>query len=209
MLPGERLGCFGLFSRYVIRSGRNDSMARETFIENNVIRNRERVLGIRDSLFLRRSALGRGFGVADLVILPARGRHRLVIVEAKQATSPDAKIKVLGQLLMYYAGALEFGARGLRLMRQYAALHPREARSRRRKSLKALSGGLTPPDEAWAELRKGRKIRPEQIALYAALDSKPGPALTSALSAMSRHHGLDVGVISVLGKDNLTIWRPG
>ena len=85
-------------------------MASETFIENNVIRNREKVLGVRDSLFLRSARIGRGFGIADLFILPQRGPHRIIVVEAKQSSSADAKIKVIGQLLMYYAGALELGA---------------------------------------------------------------------------------------------------
>ncbi len=71
-------------------------MQRETFIENNIIRNRERMLGIRDAVFIRRSRVGRGFGIADVVFLPARGPHKLVIVEAKQGTSVDSKIKVVG-----------------------------------------------------------------------------------------------------------------
>ena len=182
---------------------------REKFIENNIIRNRDRVLGIRDALFIRRSRVGRGFGVADLIFLPARGPHRLVIVEAKQASSVDSKIKVLGQLLMYYAGALQLGAHGIRLMRRFATDHARSARSLRPISLKMLSGGVSPPDAAWAELCKGRAIRPSQVALYAALDARPGNALTSALRELAQHHGLDVGVVTVLGRDQLEVWRAG
>lgn len=114
--------------------------SRETFVENNVIRNREAALGIRDALLVRRSRIWPGHGVADPVFLPQRGRHRLVIVEAKQASSPDAKIKVIGQLLMYDAGVLNLGSRWLRLMRRYAVDHPRAVRSRRPTPGKALSG---------------------------------------------------------------------
>jgi hypothetical protein len=67
--------------------------------------------------------MGPDHGVADLVILPQNGRHKLVIVEAKQVSSADAKIKVVGQLLMYYAGALEFGFQGVRLLQRYALEH--------------------------------------------------------------------------------------
>ena len=183
-------------------------MSREAFIENNVIRNREVALGLRDALFIRRSRIGRGYGTADLVFLPGRGRHRLVIVEAKQASSADTKIKVVGQLLMYYAGALQLGARGIRLMKQFAAHHERLARSLRPVSLKMLSGGLTPPDAAWAELCKGRRLQPDQVGLYAALDSPPGVALRGALRELAQHHGLTIGVVSVLGRDHLELWHP-
>ncbi len=67
-------------------------MASETLIENNLIRNREQILGVRDSLFIRRTRIGPGFGVADLIILPQRGPKKLIIVEAKRSSSPDAKI---------------------------------------------------------------------------------------------------------------------
>jgi hypothetical protein len=47
-------------------------VSREQFIENNVIRNRH-VLGLHDAVYIRRSRIGRGFGVADLIFLPLRG----------------------------------------------------------------------------------------------------------------------------------------
>ncbi len=108
---------------------------------------------------------------------------------------------------MYYGGALRLGARGIRLMRRFATEHVRSARSLRPKSLRMLSGGLSPPDHAWSELCKGRKLSPSQVALYIALDSEPGLALTAALSELSSHHGLSVGVVSVLGRDRLKVWR--
>jgi hypothetical protein len=182
-------------------------MLREQFIENNIIRNRESALGLGDALFIRRSRVGRGFGIADLLFLPPRGRHRLVIVEAKQATSPDSRVKVVGQLLMYYAGALQLGGKGLRLLRQFAFEQPRAARSLRPKSLRMLSGGISPPEAAWAELRKGRTLRPSQVAMYVALDSEPDRTLTSALTELAQHHRLSVGVLSVLSRNRIRVWR--
>jgi hypothetical protein len=183
-------------------------MRREIFIENNIIRNREKALGIRDALFIRRCRVGRGFGVADLVLLPSRGPYRMIIVEAKLGGSIDSKINVVGQLLMYYAGALRLGTRGVRMMRQFATSQSRAARSLRPKSLKRLCGGITPPDLAWAELCKGRRLLPNQIALYVGLDCLPSLALTSALSELATHHALRVGVVSVLARDQLKVWNP-
>ncbi len=178
-------------------------------MESRVIRNRASVLGLGDSLYIRRCRMGPDHGVADLVILPQNGRHKLVIVEAKRVSSVDAKIKVVGQLLMYYAGALEFGLQGVRLLQRYAVEHQAYAQSQHRSSLKAISGGLEPAEAAWAALQKGRRLRPDNIRLVAALDSDPGIVLKQALIALGEHHGLEVGVISIAGKNNLRLWRPG
>ena len=184
-------------------------MPSEASIESRVIRNRAQVLGLGESVYIRRCRMGPDHGVADLVILPQNGRHKLVIVEAKQVSSVDAKIKVVGQLLMYYAGALEFGLQGVRLLQRYALEHRPYAQSRHRSSLKAISGGLTPVETAWAALRKGRRLRPDNIRLIAALDSEPGEVLKQALIALGEHHGLEVGVITVAGRNKLRLWTPG
>ena len=184
-------------------------MPGEASIENSIIRNRASVLRLPDSLYVRRCRMGPGFGVADLVILPQRGKHKLVIVEAKQASSADAKIKVLGQLLMYYAGALEFGLGGVKLLRRYAVERHRTARSHTRSSLKAISGGVTPPDAAWAALQKGRRLTPGNVRLVAALDTEPGDTLKRALDALTNSHGLHIDVVSVLGRNDLRVWSPG
>ncbi len=75
-------------------------------------------------------------------------------------------------------------------------------------SLKAWAGGITPPSLAWAEVRKGRRLRPEQIGLVAALDARPGETLKNVLSVLNRDHGLEISVVSVLGRDKLELWRP-
>jgi len=183
------------------------TVPKETFIENNVIRNRERSLGIRDAVYIRRCRIGRGYGTPDVVFFPSRGPYRIAVVEAKQVASVDSKINVVGQLLMYYAGALQLGARGVRLMRRFATDHPRAATSLKPKSLKMLSGGLSPPDVAWKELCKGRSVKPDQVRLYVALNSEPGVALKGALSELSRHHNLNIGVVSVHKRDDLNVWH--
>lgn len=182
-------------------------MRSERFIENNIIRNRHQ-LGYPDSVFIRRSRIGRGFGIVDVALFPLRGRHRIVLIEVKQGTAQDATSKVVGQLLMYYAGALELGLRGIRHMREFAVMHPRKARGVSQKSLKTLSGGISPPDEAWRELRKGRKLKPSQIRLLVGLDDEPSAGLKGALTRLARHHDLRIDVVSVLARNQLTIWRP-
>lgn len=180
----------------------------ERRIENNIMRNAH-VLGIQAAHSIRRCRIGPGFGVADLVFLPVHGPHRVVIVEAKSASSADATIKVLGQLLMYYAGITKLGLRGLKLMRIYAANRSQHARSVGMTSLKALSGGVGPPERAWEELQKGRKLWPERVALYVALDAAPSEALRSSLEVLHSHHGLTAGVVTVRGRDQLEVWRAG
>ena len=184
-------------------------MPSEAAIETRIMRNREKILGIGGSLCIRRCRMGPDYGVADLVFLPQGGKHKLVIVEAKQASSADAKIKVVGQLLMYYAGVLELGLAGVRLLRDYAAANPKYANSRHRSSIRAITGGTSSPEAGWAALRKGRRLRPDDIRLVAALDSDPGVVLKSALTALFDHHGLEVSVISVVGRNNLRLWQPG
>jgi hypothetical protein len=67
-------------------------MTPERFIENNVAKNRAQ-LGYGDSVVICRSRLGRGFGVVDVALLPLRGSHRLVLVEAKQGTAQDGHVE--------------------------------------------------------------------------------------------------------------------
>ncbi|PAY16355.1 hypothetical protein CKO51_27270 [Rhodopirellula sp. SM50] len=152
--------------------------------------------------------MGLGYGAADLVLLPMRGPHRLVIVEAKLGHSQDAAAKVVGQLLMYYAGAQQFGARGLRLLREFASANDRRARSQTPKTLKTLSGGISPREAAWRELQKGRKLRPDQIRLFIALNGEPSLSLKSSLSILASQHALLIEVLSVVGVDRLVVWSP-
>ncbi len=180
-------------------------MPSERFIENNIRRNCS-VLGYPNALSIRRCRMGPGFGVADLVLLPERGPHKLVIVEAKQSSSLDAAGRVIGQVLMYYVGARHFGTRGLKHLRQFAACNTKSTRSLRPTSLRMLSGGVSPRDEAWAELQKGRKLSFEQIRLLIALDAPPPESLKAILKLLKVENGIDIGVVSVVGRDRIEVW---
>jgi len=182
-------------------------MATEQFIENNVVRNRAQ-LGYTDSVYIRRCRAGRGFGVVDVMLLPLRGPHRVVLIEAKRSSSVDAAYKVIGQMLLYYAGSLQLGQRGLRNLRQFATAKAASARSTKPKLLKTLTGGISPPEAAWKEMRMGRKIMPKQIAMYIALDAEPSPGLMSTLMVLKSEHELSIGVVSVLARDHMQVWRP-
>lgn len=166
------------------------------------------MLGYGDSLFIRRCRAGRGFGIVDLMLLPAKGPHRIVLVEAKLADSAEASAKVVGQLLLYYAGVLHIGMRGLRMLRNFAESNSARARSCSPKLLKSLSGGISPPEDAWREFQKGKKIQPAQIGLFIALDGEAPQGLKSLLQNLAINHHLEVGVITVLGRNRLTIWKP-
>lgn len=67
-------------------------MPSERYIENNIIRNRHQI-GYEDSTFIRRCRVGRGYGIADLLIFPNKGATKVAIIEAKMGTAPDATEK--------------------------------------------------------------------------------------------------------------------
>jgi hypothetical protein len=180
-------------------------MATEQFIENNAIRNRGQ-FGYTDAVYIRRCRAGRGHGIVDVMLLPLRGPHKIVLIEAKRFSSADAPAKVIGQLLLYYAGTLKLGQRGLRHLRHFATAHPVKARSTKPKMLKTLTGGISSGEAAWEEMQKGRKLKPSQIKMYVALDARPAEGLKSALTALAAEHDLSIGVISVLGRDRLEVW---
>jgi hypothetical protein len=43
--------------------------------------------------------------------------------------------------------------------------------------------------------------------MYVALDSEPDRTLTSALTELAQHHRLSVGVLSVLSRNRIRVWR--
>ena len=108
----------------------------------------------------------------------------------------------------YYAGSLQLGQRGLRNLRQFATVKAANARSTKPKLLKTLTGGISPPESAWKEMRMGRKIMPKQIAMYIALDAEPSPGLMSTLTVLKSEHELSIGVVSVLARDHMQVWKP-
>jgi 8-oxo-dGTP diphosphatase len=116
--------------------------------------------------------------------------------------------KVVGQLLLYCAGLSRFGSNGLQLLRQFAVNSPQKARSQKPKLLKGLSGGITPPNAAWEAMQSGERVPKSKIALWIALDARPPAGLKDVVAMLANEHSLQIGIVSVLGRDNLEVWSP-
>ena len=169
---------------------------RETVIEDAVINNADQ-LGFPDSLAIRNCRLAMPTGRVDVVLLPPSGPVKLVLVEAKVSSASDAASKVVGQLLMYYGGALNLGTRGLTLMRKFADQHRERALAITPITPKMLTGGVSPPDRAFGVLHQGERLTPKQIRLFIALDGDSHRGLGPTLGPLQRHHGLDIGLVIV------------
>jgi hypothetical protein len=180
---------------------------RERSIERRIIGSL-RELGFESARVVRRCSVGRGFGIIDLVLLPERGRYKLVLIEAKRSLAPDAAGKVVGQLLLYHAGLSRLGSAGLRLIQDYCDRNGSRARGVGRKSLQALAGGVRPASAAWNRLRRGKRLDPRQIGLFVALECEASPGLKQMLKALARGYGLRIGVISAYSRGNVKVWRP-
>jgi hypothetical protein len=168
---------------------------RERAIEDAIIAHPE-VLGFPGARAIRNVRVAQNCGRVDLMFLPEAGPTRLVLVEAKVTGAPDAASKVVGQLLMYYGGALTIGARGLECLKAFAT-SPEKALGPTTKSVKQLTCGISPPAVAWEAMSQGEKLNPGEISLFVALNAHPHGALPVALRALREHHGLSVGLIIV------------
>jgi hypothetical protein len=165
---------------------------REAAIEAAIMAQPE-LLGFPGALAIRRCRVAQPCGLVDLILLPPAGPTRLVLVEANASSAPDAAAKVIGQLLMYYAGALMLGEEGLAMLRSFARDNPERACSTSKISPKAVTGGLSPGDLAWDAMYRGTKLRPDEIALFVAFDGEPHRAFVPTLQALAGHHGLPIG----------------
>jgi hypothetical protein len=143
-----------------------------------------------------------------VVLLPLHGPVRLVLVEAKTAAAQDAASKVVGQLLMYYAGALMLGSAGIRALREFAIKYPERARGTSWVSPKMLSGGVSPPQKAFEVLYKGRRLTPQQVHLFVALDGDAHRGFEPTLQTLREHHGLPIGFVLVRGGKIEKVSRP-
>jgi hypothetical protein len=82
-------------------------------------------------------------GIVDLLLLPASGPRKVVLIEVKAGANAEGHAKVVGQLLLYLTGVLRIGSRGIELMRTFAQSHLDTAMREGMTSLKMLSGGVT------------------------------------------------------------------
>jgi len=177
--------------------------SRERRIEGRILSRRSQ-LGYGDALAIRRARLARGgFGYVDIMLLPKRGPHRLVLIEAKHEQSADAAGKVVGQLLLYYVAALTLGRHGVRLLRRFAGKRRRAERAAP-KSLQMLSGQSFKDDER--ALRQGPKLKPSEISLMIGLAREPSGSLKDLLTRLKRRHRIEVRVVTASGHRHLKIW---
>jgi hypothetical protein len=169
---------------------------REREIEDAVIAD-PGALGFPGAAAIRNVRVAMGFGRIDLMLIPRSGPAKLVLVEAKHSSAPDCISKVIGQLLMYYAGALRIGSTGFECFRKYADSQRERALSTSWISPKQLTGGVTPPSAAWGVIQTGEKLCSEDIRLFVAINSPPHEALRTAVRVLHQHHALDIGLLVV------------
>lgn len=170
-------------------------IGREGPIEEAIMAHPEQ-LGFPGALAIRNWRVSPTSGRLDVGLLPLDGSVQLVLVEAKAAAAPDAASKVIGQLLMYYAGALLLGTEGVAAIREFISRFPEEARSNSKKSQVRL-GGASPSAKGWEALTRGARLRPDQLRMFVALDSDPHHALEPLQSTLFKHHGLAIGLVVV------------
>ena len=180
-------------------------MNSELAIEDAVISDTG-ALGFPGASPIRRVRVSRDSGVVDLMLLPSEGTTKLVLIEAKDRRNKEASSKVIGQLLMYYGGALQFGHQGLERIREFAATEAGVARSNEKISLIRLAG-ISPTAAAWSILERGPKLSPSDVHLVIALNCEPSRGLQDALIAVRKHHGLSIDV-AVVSPDGVCLFPP-
>jgi len=174
--------------------------SRETAIEDAIIKRPGR-LGFPGANAIRNFRLADKSGAVDVVLFPKKGSIRLVLIETKVATAPDANGKVVGQLLMYYAGALMMGLNGVEQLRQFARNFQSEAHRIERKSpqkvLLKVSGKRYTNLKAMDLLKKGTPLTPKEIALFIAVDNEPHHTLQPLLKMLQDFHDICIRLIVV------------
>ena len=175
-------------------------MNKELEIEDAIIAN-PGALGFPEASAIRRVRVSPDSGVVDLMLLPPKDTVKLVLVEVKDERNREALSKVVGQLLMYYGGALQLGSNGLERIREYAKTKAEAARSNEKISLVKLAGTRS-TDAAWSVLESGPKLSPSDVQLFIALNCDPSQGLSDTLTAVREHHGLRIDVV-VLGPKGL------
>jgi hypothetical protein len=117
------------------------------------------------------------------------------------ATAPDANGKVVGQLLMYYGGALTMGLDGVKQLLQFSKNFQSEAHSIGRKSpqkiLLRVSGKKYKNPDAMKLLTNGTPLTPKEIVLFIAVDNKPHHTLQPLLQKLRKLHKIRIGLIVV------------
>jgi len=153
------------------------------------------LVGYPGAAALHHVQVGDQSGYVDLILLPRTGPKKLVLVEAKRARDRRSSADVLGQLLKYYAHALDLGDSGVELLQEAAQ---RDRRKGRLLSFKELTHGVTP---------RGGQLDPRKLDLLVALDyaaPKIGPRLVKTATVLRELHGISVGVLVVESRSRVT-----
>jgi hypothetical protein len=169
----------------------------ESIIEEAIMKDLGK-LGYEQALAIRNVRIAPVAGRIDVLLLPVSGRKRLVLVETKQSAASDAASKVTGQLLMYYAGALNLSMDGLDIIRIFAAEHHEESWMRGWISAQKMCGGVS-KEEAWKRLQspKRNRLRPADIDLFIAVDGTPRQSLLDTIDTLNTHHQLGIKIVTV------------
>lgn len=182
------------------QKGKMFKVSQETAIEDAIIA-RSDVLGFSGANAIRNFRLANHSGAVDVVLLPQDGSTRLALVEAKVSTAEDAGSKVIGQLLMYYAGGLRIGLDGIELLKQYSRKFQNEAHSIPRKSpqkvLLRVLGKHYPNLDAMELLTKGTPLAPKEIELFIAINDQPHHTLQPLLQMLRELHDIHIGLVMV------------
>jgi hypothetical protein len=156
-----------------------------------------RPLGYRGAVALHQVQIGNQSGYVDLILLPKGGQKKLVLVEAKRADDRRSSADVVGQLLKYYAHALDLGSDGLRAFLKCA--HG-ERPSRLVSFKRALECASL--SEAQARAGAGVPLRADDIQLVVAVDRdarKFAPRLLKIVRLLHGRHRIPIAVALVDG----------
>jgi hypothetical protein len=152
-------------------------------------------IGYPNVATIRHAVFQPGGGAVDVALFPSEGLHRLVLIEVKMATARDASDKVIGQLMKYYSQALLLSIEGLERYREFALSDPEAAGGKIKTNPTKVLG--KPNDEAWCELKHGRRLRPKEIELFVAFNGGVSPVLRQIITVLHLHHNLRIGAIRV------------
>ena len=154
-------------------------MNHEIVIEDAIMQSPE-VLGYPDALAIRhiRFDTNKKSGKLDLLLLPSSGSRKVVLIECKRSNAPDADRKCIGQLLKYWAFALQLGDEGVTRLTNYAIHHSNDSQCTALTTPKKILNVTKEPTED-NPLRNGQKLQPEEIGLFIAIDGEPHVALKS------------------------------
>lgn len=172
-------------------------MNRERLIEDAIICS-PGLLGYPEALAVRNIRLDtdKRSGRLDVLLLPDSGPHKLVLVECKVSTAPDADGKCLGQLLKYFTFAMRIGYEGIRRLNQYAS-DCTDAAHADGPTTPRMVLGLKNELDGECRLHTGRCLKPSQIGLFIATDGQPYATLPQICASLAQNFGLYVTIAVV------------